>query len=99
MEAKIKYCFTNQIWQHQGKGGWVFVSLPKPITIEIRSISLPHEEGWGRLSVTAIIDELTWKTAIWFDTKRSTYLLPLKAEIRKKKKLEVKDVVTIHLVL
>ena len=28
-----------------------------------------------------------WKTAIWFDTKQDTYLLPLKAEIRKKENI------------
>ena len=28
-----------------------------------------------------------WETAIWFDTKLDTYLLPLKAEIRKKEKI------------
>jgi hypothetical protein len=29
------------------------------------------------------------KTAIWFDTKVNTYLLPLKAEIRKKENFEI----------
>ena len=36
----------------------------------------------------AEIGNTKWDTAIWFDTKRKTYLLPIKAEIRKKEKLE-----------
>lgn len=37
----------------------------------------------------AQIGKTTWKTAIWFDTKNNSYLLPLKAEIRKKENLTV----------
>jgi len=54
-----------------------------------------EEEGWGRLKATARIGNCEWKTAIWFDTKMNTYLLPLKAEIRKKEMLEMgKDIKT-----
>ena len=45
------------------------------------------EEGWGRLKMTAKTDNTQWETAIWFDTKLDTYLLPLKAEIRKREKI------------
>lgn len=37
--------------------------------------------------MTAKTDNTQWETAIWFDTKLDTYLLPLKAEIRKKEKI------------
>ena len=55
---------------------------------EIREHFKQEEAGWGRLKVTASIGNTEWKTAIWFDTKRKTYLLPLKADIRKKERLE-----------
>jgi hypothetical protein len=48
-----------------------------------------EEEGWGRLKATAKIGSTEWKTAIWFDTKLKTYLLPLKAQIRKFDNIEV----------
>ena len=95
----MKYRFTDKIWQYHGKGSWVFVSLPKNLAAEIRSSNQVFEKGWGRLSVTAIIGELKWKTALWFDTKLDTYLLPLKAEIRKKGKLAVEDYVTVQLLM
>ena len=66
---------------------------------EIRLDNQGFEEGWGRLRVTAKIGELKWKTAIWYDTKLDTYLLPLKTEIRKKGNLAVEDCVTVHLSL
>ena len=55
---------------------------------EIRDNLKDEEEGWGRLKAGAEIGNTKWDTAIWFDTKRKTYLLPIKAEIRKKEKLE-----------
>lgn len=47
------------------------------------------EEGWGRMKVTASIESATWQTSIWFDTKRKSYLLPVKLMIRKKHKMAI----------
>lgn len=96
MRGKIKYEFITKIWQHAGQGGWFFVSLPYDLAKEIRDNLKSEEEGWGRLKATAKIGNSEWETAIWFDTKMNTYLLPLKAEIRKKEKLETgKNIKTI----
>jgi len=92
----IKYEFTAKCWQHAGPGSWHFVSLPNELAKEIRNVLKSEEEGWGRLTATAKIGDSEWKTALWFDTKVNTYLLPLKAEIRKKENLEIgKDIETI----
>ena len=93
MKGKIKYEFKARIWQYIGQGGWHFVSLPNEMAKEIRENLKFEEEGWGRMKATAKIGSIQWETAIWFDTKHKTYLLPLKAEIRKKEKLEAeKDI-------
>lgn len=83
----IQYQFTAKPWQHPAPGGWYFVSLPRELAKKIRTHLKPEEEGWGRLGATAKIGSSEWKTAIWFDTKKNTYLLPLKAEIRKKENI------------
>ena len=95
MQAKIKYEFSGKIWKHNGAGGWHFVSLPKGISKEIRENLQWQEEGWGRMKATAKIKEFEWDTSIWFDKKHGTYLLSIKAEIRKKAKLELDDTVAI----
>lgn len=51
---------------------------------EIRENFRNQEEGWGRLKASAEIDGVKWETAIWYDSKKTTYLLPIKSEIRKK---------------
>lgn len=92
MENKgIEYKFTAKMWNYSstvGTCGWYIACLPKEMSKEIRENLKFLEEGWGRLKMTAKIGNTQWETAIWFDTKLQTYLLPLKAEIRKKEKIE-----------
>jgi hypothetical protein len=97
MKSKgIKYEFTAKPWQYSGPAAWHFISLPKKLAKEIRKDLKSEEEGWGRLKAIAKIGNSEWKTAIWFDTKMDTYLLPLKAEIRKRENLAIDtDVETI----
>ena len=88
MTGKINFKFASTVWQYSSPGGWYFISLPKRLSREIRKYFQKEEEGWGRLKAIAKIGESEWETAIWFDTKSSTYLLPLKADIRKREELE-----------
>ena len=83
---KAKYEFLGSAYHYSSSKemcGWTFVSLPKELSIEIRENFKCLEEGWGRMKVTAKLGSSEWQTAIWFDTKQDTYLLPLKAKIRK----------------
>lgn len=89
MNGKIKFEFSACIWQHTGEGAWHFVSMPVDLATEIREHLQWQEEGWGRMKATAQIGGTTWETAIWFDKKHMTYILPLKAAVRKKEGLVV----------
>ena len=91
----FEYAFSAQIWYSE----WYFVSLPKEMAKEIRDDFKQFEEGWGRLKVTAKIGNSEWKTAIWFDTKQQTYLLPIKAEIRKREKIGTDNEVKVILLI
>lgn len=99
MQAKITYTFSAEIWQYGAPGGWYFVSLPENLATEIRTHLKWQEEGWGRLKATAKIGASTWDTAIWFDTKKNTYILPLKAQIRQQEKLETGQKITAFIFL
>jgi len=87
---KVKYEFSAKAYQYSSSEemcGWTFVSLPKELSAKIRDNFKHLEEGWGRMKVTAQIGNSEWQTSIWFDTKQDTYLLPLKAKIRKQEKV------------
>lgn len=99
MQGRIKYEFSGHIWKYNAANGWYFVSLPVDMSKEIRNGLQWQEEGWGRMKVTAIVKNISWETAIWFDTKKNTYLLPLKAEIRKKGGLKLDDIVSLNILI
>lgn len=99
MQVKIQYEFTGTVWQHSAIGGWFFVSLPIEMAAEIRQHAKILEEGWGRMKATAKIGDTTWDTALWFDTKLGTYLLPIKSEIRRKQLIKKGSNVSIQLLI
>ena len=91
----LQYEFTAKPFFLHGEDacGWHFVSLPKELAKEIRRHHKSQEEGWGRMKAVVKVGGSEWRTSIWFDTKHDTYLLPIKAEIRKREKIGVdKDV-------
>ena len=96
---KIRYKFSARIWRHDGIGAWHFVSLPKSLSQEIREHFQWREEGWGRMKSNAIINDIEWETAIWFDKKHDTYLLPIKSDIRKRNSLNENDIVDLTIIL
>jgi hypothetical protein len=90
-----KYTFSAKPWLYIGPSAWHFISLAPDISKEIRSALKSEEEGWGRLKATVKIGKTEWKTSIWFDTKQNAYLLPLKAEVRKKEKIEIDKMIKV----
>lgn len=99
MQANIKYDFSSKLWKSGGPGGWHFISLPNDLAKEIRENLKWQEEGWGRMKASAMINDLEWDTAIWFDKKADTYLLPVKAEIRNKTRIKSGNVVAVSLLI
>jgi hypothetical protein len=84
VEGGIKYEFRATPRLHE----LLFIAMPVEMAREIRDNLRFQEEGWGRMKATAKIGDTEWRTAIWFDTKAGTYLMPIKAEIRKKEHVE-----------
>ncbi len=79
------YTFTTTIWKYPGKlGNWYFASLPKKEALSIKTTYGAKRKGWGSIPVIAKIGDSEWATSVFPDTKSGTYLLPIKASIRKK---------------
>ena len=96
-QGKIKYEFLTKMWKHDSPGSWYFTDLPKDISKEIRENLGWQEEGWGRMKAIAQIGNTKWESAIWFDTKMDTYILPIKSDIRKKTKLKINEDVNVFI--
>ncbi|HYF05564.1 MAG TPA: DUF1905 domain-containing protein [Patescibacteria group bacterium] len=87
MITGAQYKFKSKVWRYPGMAGWYFISLPQKESKQIKSTFSDLKRGWGSLRVKVTIGSITWKTSIFPDSKSGTYLLPIKAEVRKKENL------------
>ncbi len=82
-----------KVWLYSGMAAWHFVTLPQKESELIKELFSPLKRGFGSLPVNVTIGKTTWKTSIFPDKKAGAYILPLKAEVRKKEKIEVGDTI------
>ncbi|HEX6026826.1 MAG TPA: DUF1905 domain-containing protein [Solirubrobacter sp.] len=90
--------FTAELWRHAGQGGWHFVTLPHDVADEVRARSLPRR-GFGSVRVRATLGATSWETSVFPDAKTSSYLLPVKGDVRQRERVRDGDTVTISLAL
>ena len=91
------YTFKGKLWKYKAPSAWHFVTLPLSLSTKIRKNHSDSEEGWGRLKALATTGSSSWKTAIWYDTKIKSYLLPIKSPIRKKELLKTGRTLSVKL--
>lgn len=94
-----KYSFKGKVWKYRGPSGWHFITLPKALAKKIRLKHALNEEGWGRLPANASIASTSWRTAIWYDSKVKSYLLPIKAVVRKAQNIKSGKLVHVKLLI
>jgi len=93
----LNITLTAELWMYHGKGAWFFVTLPENESAQIKFLNMHKRKGWGSVRVNAQIGKTLWRTSIFPDSKAGAYLLPIKADIRKKEKISVGDKVEIQL--
>ena len=80
----MKFGFKERVWIWPGgTAAWHFVNVPKDISEKIKKKYGANARGWGSLRVSAKLGKSTWQTSIFPDKRSGTYLLPMKASIRK----------------
>jgi hypothetical protein len=93
------YRTRAKLWRYAGaKASWYFLTLPRKLAEEIRLVDAgPTRRGFGSLRVQATIGGTTWSTSIFPSAKDQTYLLPVKAQVRKAEALRVGKMVALRL--
>ena len=89
--------FAADLWVYPGKAAWFFITLPSAEAEQVRFYYGSRRRGWGAVRVAASIGDSCWKTSIFPDSRTKSYLLPVKAEIRKKQNIKSGDKVTVKL--
>ncbi len=87
------YSVRAKVWLYPGMAGWHFVTIPRTPSEKITKKFASRKRGWGSLPVVATIGKTRWKTSIFPERNSPSYILPLKADVRKKEGIESGDVV------
>lgn len=89
--------FKSKVWIYPGAAAWHFVSLPQTLSKRIKATFAGLERGFGSLPIQATIGITSWRTSIFPDSKTGSYLLPLKAAVRKKESIKAGQTITISI--
>lgn len=83
------YRFRAKLWRWSaGKTAWYFITLPAKVSREVRLVDAgPRRTGFGSLRVEVTLGSSTWQTSIFPSAPLKAYLLPVKAQVRKKEGL------------
>ncbi len=89
-----EYEITTRVWLYPDMGGWHFVTIPEDISEDIKRHFQTIKRGWGSIPVKVTINKTSWQTSIFPDKKSKGYLLPLKADVRKREQISANDRIT-----
>ncbi len=85
----FKFKSKVTVWAGSGyekadnSGAWRFARVPENISAKIKELQKGKpRRGWGAVYAKAKIKKSEWTTSIFPDRHSSTYLLPLKKQIR-----------------
>ena len=80
--APSRFSFTTEVWEHDGPGAWLFVGLPGADADDIEEMLGKRASGSGSVRAEVTIGTTRWLTSLFPDSKRGTYVLPLKRAVR-----------------
>ena len=95
----MKCAFKEKLWVWPGeKAAWRFVTVPKAESEVLRK-KVKLKNGFGSIRVKAKVGKTSWDTSVFPDSKSGTYLLPVKAQVRRIEGLEDGESVSVSLVV
>lgn len=93
----IEASFSAPLWRWSGESAWHFISVPEAVSDDIRSRVEPGP-GFGSVKVTVTVGATTWSTSVFPDSRSGRYVLPVKAAVRRRERVDDGDELEVHLV-
>ena len=84
------------IWNAE-KGSWHFLTVPPDQAVEVRVHEIGARTGFGSVRVEACIGSVRWRTSLFPESKSGGYLLPIKADVRRRAGIATGDEVQVEL--
>jgi hypothetical protein len=95
-----KFTIKAKLWLYPGEtASWHFLTVPKDVSTKIKKLKPLTPRGWGSVRVQAKINKTVWDTSIFPDSKSGTYILPIKASVRRAEGIFTDDSVHFTLTL
>ena len=76
-----EFTFDTTLWQVEN-GSWVFAAVPFDVADEIDELTRGRQGGVGSVRVEATLGPTTWRTSLFPDKGRETFVLPVKKAVR-----------------
>ena len=92
--------FTASLWKWSGGAtSWHFITLPFDVTDEIDDLTSNATRGFGSVRVKVTIGRTTWTTSVFPSKEHKSFILPVKAPVRKAESLSDASAARVHLEL
>jgi hypothetical protein len=93
----VEIRFSTEIWYWRGPAPFYFATVPDEFARDIHDIADELTYGWGMIPATVSLGGSTWPTSLW--PKDGSYIVPIKAAIRRAESVDAGQPVTITLAL
>ena len=91
----MRLTFSGPVYEWRGPAPHHFVDVPLAEAGMLAAVSEMVTYGWGMIPVTVTLGATEFTTSLW--PKDGGYIVPLKAEVRRREKVELGDVVDLVL--
>lgn len=91
--SKAMYRVRAKVWLYQGFGGWHFVNISTKQSTMIRALYGSEARPFGSIPVAVTIGKTLWRTSLFPDKKSRSYLLAIKADVRRKEQIANGDTI------
>lgn len=92
---KLEESFRAKVWTQESTGAWHFVTLPADLSKRIRTLTTGLRKPFGSFRVIAKTGKTSWETSLFADQKRGAFVLPVKADVRRKEKISPGDTIQV----
>jgi hypothetical protein len=92
--------FTAELWRSEGAAAWHFVTLPPEAAEQVEHAreQAGGGAGFGSVPVEVTVGGSTWRTSVFPDTRSGSFVLPVKAAVRRQEDVGDGDLLSVHLV-
>jgi Domain of unknown function (DUF1905) len=102
--APAEVAVTGPVWKWRAAdptktAAWYFITIAGQAAADVRTASLGRTGGFGSIRVTAQIGRTRWQTSLFPAKEQGGYLLPIKADVRRKEGIEEAAEVEVTLIV